>query len=286
MGTRAPAAGPAGVSAPTREQKRVDRVASDAGPAIVVSCEHGGARIPPRYGDLFAGKQALLHGPRGYDAGALVIARDLARTLDAPLFASTTSRLLIDLNRSPDHVSLFSEIMKAAPAEDRESAYARHYLPFRRKLERHVAALTESGKKVIHISSHSFAPVLRGRPRDADVCLLYDPQRADEEALCARWIDALAARLPMLKLRRNYPYTGRADGFCTWLRRHHEETAYLGITLEVNQRHVQAGGPEWWALREEIVSAFLCALGNDDAEAHCVDARILTRRPAAAASRD
>ena len=70
-----------------------------AKPRVVISCEHGGSRIPGRYRHLFAGRAALLESHRGWDPGALVMARALSRGLRAPLFASTTSRLLVDLNR-------------------------------------------------------------------------------------------------------------------------------------------------------------------------------------------
>ena len=67
---------------------------------FLVTCEHGGNQIPAAYADLFCGWQARLCSHRGYDIGALVMARALAAALQAPLVASTVSRLLIDLNRS------------------------------------------------------------------------------------------------------------------------------------------------------------------------------------------
>ena len=67
---------------------------------FLISCEHGGNRIPLRYRPLFEGYEHLLHSHRGYDSGALSMAKKLAITLHSPLFAATTSRLLIDLNRS------------------------------------------------------------------------------------------------------------------------------------------------------------------------------------------
>ena len=46
--------------------------------ACLVTCEHGGNDIPPRYAPLFRGRRALLASHRGYDPGALVTARALA----------------------------------------------------------------------------------------------------------------------------------------------------------------------------------------------------------------
>ncbi|MEN9581780.1 MAG: hypothetical protein RJA70_4789, partial [Pseudomonadota bacterium] len=40
---------------------------------------------------------------------------------------------------------------------------------------------------------------------------------------------------PAARLRRKYPYLGKADGLTTALRREFAPAAYLGLELEVNQ---------------------------------------------------
>lgn len=227
---------------------------------FLITCEHGGKRIPPRYRPLFEGREALLHSHRGYDPGALRLARDLAAALDAPLVVATISRLLVDLNRSIGHPRLYSEATRQAPAAVRREILARYYLPYRRRAEAQVAALLEQGGRVLHIATHSFTPALDGVERRADVGLLYDPARPGEAALCDRWQTILRARARDLRVRRNYPYAGRADGFTTYLRRHFPADRYVGIELEVNQRHVRAGGRHWRALRELLVATLREAL--------------------------
>ena len=95
----------------------------------MVTCEHGGNRIPAPYRRLFQGQRALLDSHRGYDAGALVMATALSENLRAPLVASTTSRLLIDLNRSLGHRDLFSAVTRRAPAKTRTEIVEQHYRP-------------------------------------------------------------------------------------------------------------------------------------------------------------
>ena len=85
---------------------------------FVVTCEHGGNRIPPRYAKAFAAHQAVLDSHRGWDAGALTLAQQLAEALAAPLIVSRTSRLLVDLNRSEHHRALFSSISRASSPID------------------------------------------------------------------------------------------------------------------------------------------------------------------------
>lgn len=225
----------------------------------MVSCEHAANAIPPAYRTLFEDYHDLLRSHRGYDAGALAVARELARELDAPLFAARTSRLLVDLNRSPGHPALFSLVTRQLPRRARDHLFVQHYLPYRSRVAEHIARQREAGRRVVHVSSHSFTPQLDETLRKADVAFLYDPARLAERALCLRWIAALQNRAPALRLRRNYPYRGRADGFCTWLRRQYGEADYLGIELEVNQRFALAGGPAWQNLRRDLAASLLQA---------------------------
>jgi predicted N-formylglutamate amidohydrolase len=223
--------------------------------AFLVTCEHGGNRIPAPCQALFAGQQALLDSHRGFDAGALTMARALAAAFDAPLVASTVSRLVVDLNRSHRHPRLFSEPMRAAPAALRADVLARHYTPYRTEVEDLVRQFAAHGRRVIHVSSHSFTPVLDGRVRGADVGLLYDPARPGESDLCARWKAALAATAPGLRVRRNHPYAGRDDGLTSHLRRLFSPAVYVGIELELNQRFVLTGGRPWAGLRADAVAS-------------------------------
>lgn len=229
---------------------------------FLISCEHGGNRIPPRYRCFFRGHEALLTSHRGYDPGALAMAGDLARALGAPLHFSTTSRLLIDLNRSSGHPKLYSEATRNAPAAIRREILERCYLPYRRQAEAAIAELVAHGHRVIHISSHSFTPELDGTVRNADIGLLYDPSRSGEVELCRRWQGALKTLAPKLRVRRNYPYTGKSDGFTAYLRRRFPAESYVGIELEINQRHTGKRNRGWPVLREWVAGTLTLALAQ------------------------
>jgi len=187
------------------------------------------------------------------------MARALARAFKAPLVTSTVSRLLIDLNRSPGHPQRFSAATRGAPPEMRANIVERHYRPYRVQVERLIRRSVASGRRVIHISSHSFTPVLNGRARRADVGLLYHPGRRREAALCARWKASIAALAPALRVRRNYPYAGKGDGLTAHLRLRFAPTAYVGIELEINQGIVLAGGRRWAALRGVLIDSLRAA---------------------------
>ena len=226
-----------------------------AGAFLLVTCEHGGNRVPREYRRLFAGWESVLASHRGYDPGALALARDLARAFDAPLVSSTVTRLLVELNRSPGHSELHSEITRDLAPSEKAKIAARYYEPYRSEVEQRVARATAARRRVIHISAHSFVPVLNGRRRNADIGLLYDPRRPAERALCARWRQCLGARASRLRVRRNYPYRGYADGLTTYLRRRYSRHGYIGVEIEVNQKHVLAGERQWRMLREVLVQS-------------------------------
>jgi predicted N-formylglutamate amidohydrolase len=226
-----------------------------AGDALVITCEHGGREVPSAYAALFIGHESLLDTHRGWDPGALELARQMADALEAPLFGATTTRLLIDLNRSIGHRQLHSEATRDLPAADRRAIATQHYHPHRDTVEGEVARLIASGRRVVHIASHSFTPELNGVVRQADVAWLYDPGRAGEGALATCWLNALQKRRPELRLRRNYPYQGKGDGLTALLRKRHGQLQYVGIELEVNQRFVFESGPQWSLLRDDITQA-------------------------------
>jgi len=204
---------------------------------LILSCEHGGNRIPRELAPCFASRvaQRALASHRGYDLGALDVAKALAKHFRAPLVYSTVSRLVVDLNRTLGHPKLFSEFVRDLPPETRARIIDRYYSPHRARVDSSIRGALDTGMRVIHIGVHSFTPQLDGEVRNADASFLYDPSRLAEKELCARWRAALCARLPDLRVRRNYPYRGTDDGLTTHLRRSFPPRRYLGIELEINQ---------------------------------------------------
>jgi predicted N-formylglutamate amidohydrolase len=229
---------------------------------FLITCEHGGNRIPAKYWPLFKRHRALLESHRGYDPGALATARDFAASLTAELVYSTTSRLLVDLNRSAHHKQVFSEVTRTLPAGERQHILSRYYFPYRDWVEAQVRDAGENGGSVLHLSCHSFTPRLDGVERRADLGLLYDPGRHGERELCKSWQREIESRLPALVVRRNYPYRGYADGLTTALRARYPRSVYAGIELEVNQKHAASDPRRWRELRKTLVNTFTRAAGN------------------------
>lgn len=223
----------------------------------MLSAEHAGRELPPRWAARFAGAEEVLAGHRGWDPGSLDLACSLAERTGAQLLSCTTTRLLADCNRSPDAPTVFSEFTRGLPPRERERILAICHAPHRDA----VAAAVDDGLRehgrVLHLAVHSFTPIWKGRSRDVDVGLLHDPRRGPEAELCRRWRRALARRMPELRIRLNRPYRGWTDGLCTTLRTRLGGSVYAGLELEMNQLFASGPSARFEALREALADSLL-----------------------------
>ena len=206
--------------------------------SFVLSCEHGGKLVPERYKALFEGSREVLSTHRGYDPGALPLAKALAASWNAPLIYSEVTRLLAELNRSTHHPRWLSEWSRELDASERQALKEWLFDPYRDELRTLLQQRFALGHSVVHLSVHSFTPIWNGVPRRVDLGLLYDPRRPGERELCAHWAQALRGRIPAWNVRRNFPYLGAADGLTTSLRRLYDQRDYWGIELEVRNDHL------------------------------------------------
>ena len=220
---------------------------------LLLTCEHGGNLIPSAYAPLFHGQEEVLETHQGYDIGALELFNTLKSVSDIS-FYSETSRLLVELNRSLHHARLFSEYTQVLPPAEKERLLKKHYKPYRDEVEQMVSDFVSAGRRLLHVSVHTFTPELDGEVRQADIGLLYDPKRKYEQAYSKEWKAALNKADKNLLVRFNYPYLGISDGFTTYLRRKFTEKEYVGIELEVNQKFPQQGGAAWQELQDVLAS--------------------------------
>lgn len=228
-------------------------------PFLIITCEHGGNRVPPEYKAILRPYARLLSTHRGWDIGSLDLAKVLAEATGAPLYYSVTTRLLVDLNRSMGHPRLFSEITRNLDVSVRQAILEEHYRPYREDVEAAIQAAIDQSGRVVHLSIHTFTPVLNGKVRKTDIGLLYDPRRNGETAFCDRWAEGIRERDASLVVRRNYPYRGVSDGFVTHLRRRFPARRYIGVELEVNQRFTTHKGEESAILPGTLVESLIYA---------------------------
>jgi predicted N-formylglutamate amidohydrolase len=88
-------------------------VPGDPARGFVLTCDHALNRLPPRYGTLGLGPEAL-ERHIAFDPGARAVTLALAARLGAPAVLSTFSRLLIDPNRGRDDPTLVMRLSDRA----------------------------------------------------------------------------------------------------------------------------------------------------------------------------
>lgn len=211
---------------------------------LLLTCEHASCAIPSSLSTLFQGSEEVVQSHRGWDKGALFYAKALSSSLQAPLFITRTSRLLVDTNRSLHHTNLFSEYTKNCASCEKKRLIQIYWLPFRKRVISAIEAALQRKETVYHVSCHTFTPELNGVRRACDIGLLYDPRREKEveyaHAICQRVRQETA-----LHIRMNYPYRGISDGHVQTLRHFFSRAKYVGIEIEVNQSLLET---EYWKI--------------------------------------
>lgn len=221
--------------------------------AFLVTCEHASNAVPVRWRAPFAAAPDVLRSHRAWDPGALHLAGYFARALKAPLFRGQVTRLLVDLNRRETARAVYSEYSRRLDATSRRHLLHLYHYPYRVLVHDAVAELVAQGRRVLHLSCHSFTPVLDGTTRQAEIGLLFDPRRPGENSLCQAWQKALGAALPTHRTRLNYPYRGTSDGVTTWLRGKFDAGQYAGIEIELNQAFAARPPARWLKVRHALL---------------------------------
>lgn len=217
--------------------------------SILFTCEHASCAVPQ-----FLKKnssqisQLILRSHRGFDEGALEIAKSLqnyfSESIEVPLFSGRWSRLVIDLNRSANHPKVFSKWTRVISKEKRLKIMNSIYHPFRTQVIEFILSQLKNKRNVCHLSIHTFTPVLNGEVRNCEIGILYDPRRVKELKLARQIkknIEKMVCenQLDQVRVRMNYPYRGTSDGHTAQLRKRFTASGYSGIELEFNQRWIR-----------------------------------------------
>lgn len=217
---------------------------------LLITCEHAGNEVPVGYSDIIQAEDPILQTHRGYDPGAWEMSEYLANILGAPLFGCHTTRLLVETNRSAESHQLFSEYSVGLNGDRKQLLLHEIYNPYRNAV---ITAIKQLSKPVVHLSIHTFTPVLNGSVRDLEVGILFDPDREPEQQYCQALADFLNKDLSPLRITFNEPYKGTDDGFTTYLRTQFQDKDYLGIEIEINQKMI--GTSDWFHVQKSLAMA-------------------------------
>jgi predicted N-formylglutamate amidohydrolase len=134
-------------------------------------CDHASSYIPRRLGSLgLEPKDRLRH--IAWDIGAADVARRLSSHLDAPLFLSSYSRLVVDCNRPLRVADMFAERSEdtvipgnvGITAKEKADRASTFYWPYHDALHGFIEARFTSGAVPVVISVHSFTRSIAASP--------------------------------------------------------------------------------------------------------------------------
>jgi predicted N-formylglutamate amidohydrolase len=234
-------------------------------PDLLISCEHASNHVPDELATLPGSNRKTLLSHRAFDAGALEAATRIAEATGGHLISGTCTRLAIDLNRGSSNPRRFSEYSRQLSPEKKAALEAAWYTPYRDSIAGYIKSSAANRHTVIHLSVHSFTPVLNGVVRNADIGLLYDPARIHERSFAERLKVRMHTLRPSLHIRYNYPYRGVTDGCTTWMRKHYAPARYIGIEIELNQRLLKRK-KAWEACLHDLAESVRSVVSRTSAE--------------------
>jgi len=224
---------------------------------FVLTCDHAGLAIPRALGDLGV-PDAERARHIGWDIGALGVAREMSRQLDAPLVAQRYSRLVIDCNRPPaseELIALRSEATDIPGNRDldataRQARIDAIYDPFHAAIESLLDSRAAAGRETLYVAVHSFTPIYLGTPRPWQLGVLYGSDRRLAEVLLAQLASDRA-----LVVGDNEPY--RIDGKDHGIPEHALRRGFANVLFEVRQDLIAAvdGQKAWGRRLAELLAA-------------------------------
>lgn len=239
-----------------RDPPAVTAVNGGGSSPYVLICEHASNYIPASYNRLgLTDRDVARH--IAWDIGAAPLARNLSDELDAPLFLSGYSRLLIDCNRllrSPSSIPACSEDtsipgnhgLAAAEINRREGAY---FTPFQKRIAGFLDDRLAAGRPSVILGIHSFSPTYRGARRTWHLGVLH----GQATQLATRLIEGFR-RDPQLVVGDNEPYRIDPEEDYT-VPVHGDARGIPAVLIEVRNDLLDSGGgiQDWAARIAEVL---------------------------------
>jgi len=219
--------------------------------SFVILVDHASPRIPRRLGTLGL-PASELERHIAWDIGSLAVAREVARTLDAPLIAQNYSRLVIDCNRDPAVASSIPSVSESTdipgnrgltPAE-RAARRTAIFDPYHARIRSCLDDRRAAGRPTIIVAQHSMTHVFKGVRRQMHAAILYNRDRR-----FAGLVLELLRREADLIVADNEPYSV-SDATDYTIPRHAEARELPHVEIEIRQDLLtEQSGQRAWAQR-------------------------------------
>jgi predicted N-formylglutamate amidohydrolase len=215
---------------------------------FVIVVDHASRRIPRVLSDLGL-PPSQLQRHIAWDIGALAVAREVAKALDAPIVMQNYSRLVIDCNRDPGVASSIPTISEASEIPGNLGLTEKQKLARRREIfepyHAHIGALlderTATGRPTILVAQHSMTDVFNGERREMQAAVLYNRDRS----FAGLVLDLLRSEAGLV-IGDNQPYFVSDESDYT-IPHHGEARGLPHVEIEIRQDLLldETGQREW-----------------------------------------
>ncbi len=227
---------------------------------LLLFCDHAGRAFPARLGALGLGPREL-DQHIAWDIGIAGLGKRLSLSLDAPLFMTAYSRLVIDCNRRLHDPTSIPQESDRTPIpgnrglspEDRRQRQEEIFTPYHMALETELQSRLEGGSVPVVVSLHSFTPMMNGFQRPWHVGILWNRDARLPVPLMRR-----LAMEPDLIVGDNEPYSGR-DGHGYSIKAHAERKGLAHALFEIRQDLIadESGQARWADILHRVLKDVL-----------------------------
>ena len=170
----------------------INRSALQRSPFLLI-CDHASNVIPQSLGQLGLNDTRVLKEHVAIDIGARDITAYLADKMDVPAVVAGFSRLVIDVNRDPDHDKSIPAISDnihvpgnhSLNTQDSNARISEIYAPYHRCIAECIDTIKARNVTPFVISIHSFTPEMKGEERLTDIGVLWDSNREIAQKMIA-----------------------------------------------------------------------------------------------------
>lgn len=199
---------------------------------LLLSCEHASHYLPVIF------KERATHFPHENAAQAFeacdpyseILTKAISKTLNCDFLLGEISRYVLDLNKKQGLTQWALEHLNEA---EKNELLKSHLNTYRQNFIHLIEKYLGDNSQILHLSIHTFNPKEKGIEHNAAIGILYDPSRHGEKEVARIWNELLIKRTSF-RVRLNYPRSGKADNFTSYLRKQYAEKDYLGLELECN----------------------------------------------------
>ena len=242
-----------------KNENNIETLRPAARGGVIIMCDHATNYVPDSYDNLGI-DPAHMDDHIAWDPGAADVARAMSEMMDVPVIFGAVSRLLIDVNREPDHPTLIPVISDGVRIKgncdlDGDACAARmdaYYHPFHKACAEIVQAHLGAGITPIVIAMHSFTPIMHGVERPWEIGFLWN-----NDPRLAQAMIGLLERETDLTVGDNEPYSGK-DLYYT-MQRHGEDLGLPSTAIEIRQDLLKTPQmiQEWAALLCDVLDELL-----------------------------